>query len=302
MLAHFQFNRERLVDSLLEDVGATRRLACVTAGPPPSPPSAPADGDAPTFFCGVTIEDVPYSDGFALSCGHWFSLAAWRSLATVRVGVAERRLCSSPTASVPRPPSASPQACVAGGSTDDAVFGARCPEHGCGERIRRGVVARLLEPLQAPPGSPTGAAACVSMTVSGASSSGGSASPAGCCCVPVAGCNAASPRTATAVGAASVIVPDRGAAATPPLASDTNCAAVASDAAPPPPPPPLTPLARYQQHCIRAYVSCHPGIVSCKGPGCGVVMRRPPGAATLECPDGHRFCAARKCAAQEAHE
>lgn len=64
---------------------------------------------------------------------------------------------------------------------------------------------------------------------------------------------------------------------------------------------PLAPIARYDQHCLRAFVAFHPDLLCCKGPGCPMVLRRPPMLCTLECPLGHRVCSARKCGAEEAH-
>lgn len=83
LLAHFQFSREKLMDALLVDELAVRRAAGVTRGPEPQPP----DAGPPTFFCKIEMGEFPYSLGYALPCGHFFSDIAWRSLVLVSRGV-----------------------------------------------------------------------------------------------------------------------------------------------------------------------------------------------------------------------
>ena len=81
LLAHFQFNREKLIEAMLSsDEGEVRRKAGVTAGMGPAPPGGAPGADPETFFCGIELESVPYEQGFALPCGHWFSHSAWLRL------------------------------------------------------------------------------------------------------------------------------------------------------------------------------------------------------------------------------
>ena len=64
------------MEAILEDEVAVRRKAGVTPGPAPQ-------AAAPSFFCSITLEDVPSAMGFALPCGHLFSQQAWRRLVHV---------------------------------------------------------------------------------------------------------------------------------------------------------------------------------------------------------------------------
>ena len=69
LLAHFQFNREKLIEAMLSsDEGEVRRKAGVTAGKGPAPPDGRPGADPETFFCGIELESVPYEQGFALPC------------------------------------------------------------------------------------------------------------------------------------------------------------------------------------------------------------------------------------------
>lgn len=292
LLAHFQFNREKLIEAMLSsDEGEVRRKAGVTAGKGPAPPDGAPGADPETFFCGIELDSVPYEQGFALPCGHWFSHSAWLRL--VQASGVRCHSSSTPPNGLP-----SAQTCVSEGSTDEVVFGAHCPEDGCRERIRRSVFERFLPSL---PSSPTRAVELDPVQANAEPCPGVGCSPRQTLrSSPDTHCAVAG-TAARAAAAASSPDTNTGHSGAPSTESTVATENVCMDGGAPAVPT-LPPLARYIQHCVRAFVACSTGLAYCKGLGCCLVIRRPPGELTLQCPAGHRFCAGRKCAAADAHE